>query len=179
MRIATIHVGQETNDFNPLPTTIDDFKAFGILEGQEIIEKMAGKGQVGGIEVDLVSGEITYGLERLAMYLFDKKTVYELPFNAPDSDVPLTYGDVFLQNEQEQSAYNFEHADTEILFRHFADAEKECKSLLDAKLALPAYEKVLKAAHTFNLLDARGADEWLTLVQDAPQVVRDRRRKSG
>src|ERR687888_33753 len=65
--------------------------------------------QVGGIEVDLVAGEITYGLERLAMYLFDKKTVYELPFNSPGSNVPLTYGDVFLQNEREQSAYNFEH----------------------------------------------------------------------
>jgi Glycyl-tRNA synthetase, alpha subunit len=69
--------------------------------------------QVGGIEVDLVSGEITYGLERLAMYLFDKKSIYELPFNRADSEVPLTYGDVFLQNEREQSAYNFEHADTE------------------------------------------------------------------
>ena len=65
--------------------------------------------QVGGIEVDLVSGEITYGLERLAMYLFDKKSIYDLPFNRADSEVPLTYGDVFLQNEQEQSAYNFEH----------------------------------------------------------------------
>ncbi len=72
--------------------------------------------QVGGIEVDLVAGEITYGLERLAMYLFDKKSVYDLPFNRADSDVPLTYGDVFLQNEREQSAYNFEHADTGMLF---------------------------------------------------------------
>ena len=83
--------------------------------------------QVGGIEVDLVSGEITYGLERLAMYLFDKKSVYDLPFNRTDSEVPLSYGDVFLQNEQEQSTYNFEVADTEMLFRHFADAEKECQ----------------------------------------------------
>ena len=112
--------------------------------------------QVGGIEVDLVSGEITYGLERLAMYLFDKKTVYELPFNAPDSDVPLTYGDVFLQNEQEQSAYNFEHADTDMLFRHFADAEKECGRMISARLPLPAYEQCIKASHAFNLLDARG-----------------------
>ena len=112
--------------------------------------------QVGGIEVDLVSGEITYGLERLAMYLFDKKTVYELPFNAPDSGVPLTYGDVFLQNEQEQSAYNFEHADTDMLFRHFADAEKECGRMISARLPLPAYEQCIKASHAFNLLDARG-----------------------
>ncbi|HJQ59329.1 MAG TPA: glycine--tRNA ligase subunit alpha [Vineibacter sp.] len=115
--------------------------------------------QVGGIEVELVSGEITYGLERLAMYLFDKKSMYELPFNRPDSPAPVTYGDVFLRNEREQSAYNFERADTEILFRRFADAEKECAALLggsNAKLALPAYDQCLRAAHTFNMLDARG-----------------------
>ena len=112
--------------------------------------------QVGGIEVDLVAGEITYGLERLAMYLFDKKSVYELPYNRANSDVPLTYGDVFLQNEREQSAYNFEHADTEMLFRHFADAEKECGRLVEKKLPLPAYEQCIKAIHAFNLLDARG-----------------------
>jgi glycyl-tRNA synthetase alpha chain len=112
--------------------------------------------QVGGIEVDLVSGEITYGLERLAMYLFDKKSIFELPFNSPSSQVALTYGDVYLQNEREQSAYNFEHADTDMLFRHFADAEKECARMLERKLALPAYEQCIKASHTFNLLDARG-----------------------
>jgi glycyl-tRNA synthetase alpha chain len=112
--------------------------------------------QVGGIEVELVAGEVTYGLERLAMYLFDKKTVYDLPYNSPSSNVPMTYGDVFLQNEQEQSAYNFEHADTEMLFRHFADAEKECGRLIDKKLPLPAYEQCIKASHAFNMLDARG-----------------------
>ncbi len=112
--------------------------------------------QVGGIEVELVAGEITYGLERLAMYLFDKKTVYNLPYNSPSSNVPLTYGDVFLQNEQEQSAYNFEHADTEMLFRHFADAEKESGRMIEKKLPLPAYEQCIKASHAFNLLDARG-----------------------
>jgi glycyl-tRNA synthetase alpha chain len=112
--------------------------------------------QVGGIEVELVAGEATYGLERLAMYLFDKKTVYELPYNSSSSNVPLTYGDVFLQNEQEQSAYNFEHADTEMLFRHFADAEKECGRMIEKKLPLPAYEQCIKASHAFNLLDARG-----------------------
>ncbi len=112
--------------------------------------------QVGGIDVDLVSGEITYGLERLAMYLFDKKSIFDLPFNRADSDVPLSYADVFLQNEQEQSAYNFEHADTDMLFRHFADAEKECGRLIAACLPLPAYEQCIKASHAFNLLDARG-----------------------
>ena len=70
--------------------------------------------------------------------------------------MPLTYGDVFLQNEQEQSAYNFEHADTEMLFRHFADAEKECARMIERKLPLPAYEQCIKASHAFNLLDARG-----------------------
>ena len=103
-----------------------------------------------------MSGEITYGLERLAMYLFDKKTIYDLPFNRTDSEVPLTYGDVFLQNEQEQSTYNFEVADTDMLFRHFADAEKECQRLIERKLPLPAYEQCIKASHCFNLLDARG-----------------------
>jgi glycyl-tRNA synthetase alpha chain len=112
--------------------------------------------QVGGIEVELVAGEVTYGLERLAMYLFDKKTVYELPYNSPSSNVPMTYGDVFLQNEQEQSAYNFEHADTERLFRHFADAEQESGRMIEKNLPLPAYEQCIKASHAFNMLDARG-----------------------
>jgi glycyl-tRNA synthetase alpha chain len=112
--------------------------------------------QVGGIEVELVAGEVTYGLERLAMYLFDKKTVYELPYNSPSSNVPMTYGDVFLQNEQEQSAYNFEHADTEMLFRHFADAEQESGRMIEKNLPLPAYEQCIKASHAFNMLDARG-----------------------
>ena len=103
-----------------------------------------------------MAGELTYGLERLAMYLFDKKTVYDLPFNAPTPTVPLTYGDVFLENEQEQSAYNFEVADTEMLFRHFADAEKECGRLIEQQAAAAGLRPVLKACHCFNLLDARG-----------------------
>ena len=115
--------------------------------------------QVGGIECEVTSGEITYGLERLAMYLFDKKSIYDLPYNQPGSEVPLSYGDVFHRNEREQSTYNFERADTDMLFRHFADAEKECGALLggiNARLALPAYEQCIKASHAFNLLDARG-----------------------
>jgi glycyl-tRNA synthetase alpha chain len=112
--------------------------------------------QVGGIDVELVSGEITYGLERLAMYLFDKKSIFELPFNRADSEVPLSYADVFLQNEREQSTYNFEVADTDMLFRHFADAEKECGRLIAKNLPLPAYEQCIKASHCFNMLDARG-----------------------
>jgi glycyl-tRNA synthetase alpha chain len=107
--------------------------------------------QVGGFDCAPVSAEITYGLERLAMYVQGVENVYDLKFNTQ-----WRYGEVFHQAEREYSAYNFEHSDTEILFRHFADAEKECKSLLDAGLALPAYDQCLKASHNFNLLDARG-----------------------
>jgi glycyl-tRNA synthetase alpha chain len=109
--------------------------------------------QVGGFDCTPVSAEITYGLERLAMYVQGIENIYDLKFNDR-----FRYGEVFLQNEQEFSAYNFERANTDILFQHFADAEKECKALLeqDPPLALPAYDQVLKASHNFNLLDARG-----------------------
>jgi glycyl-tRNA synthetase alpha chain len=108
--------------------------------------------QVGGIECKPVAGELTYGLERLAMYIQGKENVYDLDFNGAG----LTYGDVFLENEREFSAYNLEFADTEQLLAHFADAEKECNALLDKKLPLPAYDQCIKASHRFNLLDARG-----------------------
>jgi glycyl-tRNA synthetase alpha chain len=110
--------------------------------------------QVGGIECSPVSVELTYGLERLAMYVQGVENVYELDWDGSGT----TYGDVFLQNEREGSAYNFEHADTERLFRHFADAEAECKTLLalEPPLVLPAYDQCIKASHRFNLLDARG-----------------------
>ena len=112
--------------------------------------------QVGGLDCRPVTGEITYGLERLAMYLQGVESVYDLVW----ADGPrgrVTYRDVFHQNEVEQSAYNFEHADVGVLLRHFDDHERACNELLEAKLALPAYEQVLKASHTFNLLDARRA----------------------
>ncbi len=113
--------------------------------------------QVGGIECSLVAGEITYGLERLAMYIQGKERVYDLDFNGqPPGKGGVTYGNVFLQNEREQSAYNFERANTEKLFQHFKDAEAECQALLAADLALPAYDQCIKASHNFNLLDARG-----------------------
>ena len=108
--------------------------------------------QVGGIGCKPVTGEITYGLERLAMYLQGKERVFDLVWTEG-----LTYGDVYLQNEQEQSAYNFEHSDIEFLLLAFAAHEKQARTLIERSLALPAYEQVLKAAHTFNLLDARGA----------------------
>ena len=108
--------------------------------------------QVGGIDCKPITGEITYGLERLAMYLQGKERVFDLVWTEG-----LTYGDVYLQNEQEQSAYNFEHSDVDFLLGAFTAHEKQAKHLIDTQLALPAYEQVLKAAHSFNLLDARGA----------------------
>ena len=113
--------------------------------------------QVGGIPCDPISGEITYGMERLAMYIQGVENVYDLKWNRPQEGKPVfTYREVFHQNEVEFSAYNLEYADTEQLLRHFQDAEKECQSLLDKKLALPAYDQCIKASHRFNLLDARG-----------------------
>ncbi len=108
--------------------------------------------QVGGIECAPVSGEITYGLERLATYIQGKDSVYDLAYN----DHGVTYGDVFLENEKQFSAYNFEHADTGILFRQFTEAQEQCKALTEAKLPLPAYDQAIKASHIFNLLNARG-----------------------
>ena len=114
--------------------------------------------QVAGFECAPVSGELTYGLERLAMYVQGVERVYDLNYNGAG----VSYGDVFLQAEQEYSRYNFEHADTAILFQHFKDAEAECRALLEKGdgerhlLALPAYDQCIKASHAFNLLDARG-----------------------
>ncbi len=108
--------------------------------------------QVGGIECDPVSTELTYGLERLAMYVQGVENVYDLDYNGAG----VTYGEVFKRAEIEFSAYNFEHADTKLLFRHFADAEQECRALLAQALPLPAYDQCIKASHAFNLLDARG-----------------------
>ncbi|MBL3599466.1 MAG: glycine--tRNA ligase subunit alpha [gamma proteobacterium endosymbiont of Lamellibrachia anaximandri] len=112
--------------------------------------------QVGGLDCRPVTGEITYGLERIAMYLQGVESVYDLIWaNGPDG--PVTYGDVFHQNEVEQSAFNFEHAEVDALFGWFDTCEKESQRLIEIGLPLPAYEQVLKASHTFNLLDARHA----------------------
>ena len=108
--------------------------------------------QVGGIAVAVPSFEMTYGLERLAMYVQGVERVYDLDFNGAG----VTYGDVFLRAEREYSAHNFEYAGTAMLARHFADAEGECAALLAAGLPLPAYDQCIKASHLFNLLDARG-----------------------
>ncbi|ABM05401.1 glycyl-tRNA synthetase alpha chain [Psychromonas ingrahamii 37] len=112
--------------------------------------------QVGGLECSPVTGEITYGLERIAMYVQGVESIYDLVW----TDGPmgkLTYGDIFHQNEVEQSSYNFEHADVDALFNQFNQCEKDSQKLIEAGLALPAYEQVMKASHAFNLLDARHA----------------------
>ena len=112
--------------------------------------------QVGGLECYPVTGEITYGLERIAMYLQNVDSIYDLIWaKGPQGDV--TYGDVFLQNEVEMSAYNFEHADVAALFQAFDQYETDCQKLVGSQLPLPAYEMVMKASHAFNLLDARKA----------------------
>jgi tetrameric-type glycyl-tRNA synthetase alpha subunit len=108
--------------------------------------------QLGGLDVEVVSGEITYGLERLAMFLQEKRTAFDLEW-APG----FTWGEVYRESERQWSIYNFEDASVEMLMRHFADYEAECGRLLEHKLPLPAYDQALKASHTFNVLDARGA----------------------
>ena len=112
--------------------------------------------QAGGLECFPVTGEITYGLERIAMYLQNVDNVYDLIWTESPKNF-VTYGDVYLQNEIEMSAYNFEHANVEQLFKAFENCEIECSLLIDQHLSLPAYEMVMKASHTFNLLDARKA----------------------
>ncbi len=114
--------------------------------------------QVGGIDCKPITGEITYGLERLAMYLQGVENVYDLLYAHGQNGAPdIKYGDVFLQNEIEQSTYNFEHSDVDFLLQAFGAHEKQSQYLMTQQLALPAYEQLLKAGHTFNLLDARGA----------------------
>jgi glycyl-tRNA synthetase alpha chain len=131
--------------------------------------------QVGGFDCDPVCAEITYGLERLAMYVQNVEFVYDLAFcEQPDGNKEVVrYGEVFHQSEQEFSTYNFERADTALLFKHFEDAERECKALLngDRKLALPAYDQCIKASHNFNLLDARGV---ISVTERAAYIARVR-----
>jgi glycyl-tRNA synthetase alpha chain len=112
--------------------------------------------QVGGIACKPVTGELTYGLERLAMYLQNVDSMFDIVW-AETANGTVTYGDVFLQNEKEMSAYNFEHADTDLLFQQFDNFEADAERILALDLPLPAYEMVMKASHLFNLLDARRA----------------------
>jgi len=132
--------------------------------------------QVGGLDCKPVLGEITYGLERLAMYLQDIENVYDLVWTHLPDGTPVTYGNVFYQNEVEQSQYAFEHSNVELLFRQFNDYEQEAKRLLEASLPLPAYEMILKAGHSFNLLDARGA---ISVTERAAYIGRIRNLSRG
>ena len=144
--------------------------------------------QVGGLDCRPVTGEITYGLERIAMYLQGVKSVFDLVWTRGPQGA-ITYGDVFHQNEVEQSAYNFEHADVSYLFGYFDQCEQESNKLIGLGLPLPAYEQVLKASHTFNLLDARHAisvterQRYIlrvrALARDVAQAYYDAREKLG
>jgi glycyl-tRNA synthetase alpha chain len=129
------------------------------LDGMEVTQFTYFQ-EVGSLACKPVLGEITYGLERLAMYLQGKESVYDLvwtPGTETQASTPILYGDVYHQNEVEQSRYNFELSNTDLLFRHFSEYEGEAKRLMQAQCVLPAYEMVMKCSHTFNLLDARGA----------------------
>ena len=141
--------------------------------------------QVAGVECAPVSGELTYGLERLACYLQNVDRIMDLNFNGQEGAGRVTYGDVFLQAEQEYSRHNFEHADTEMLFRQFQDAERACRAYLQVgeagdrhAMALPAYDQCIKASHVFNLLDARGVIS-VTERQSYILRVRDLARACG
>lgn len=124
------------------------------LDGMEVTQFTYFQ-QVGGIPCEIISGEITYGIERLAMYLQDKNNVYDIVWDNYN-DRLVTYGDVHKRGEFEFSKYNFEIANTDMLFKQFENASNECKNALSAALALPAYDYCMLAAHTFNVLDARG-----------------------
>ena len=128
--------------------------------------------QVGGIECKPVAGELTYGLERLAMYIQGVENVYDLDWNGQG----VSYGEVFLQNEREQSAYNLEFANTEKLFKDFENAEAECAAILEKNLPLPAYDQCIKASHIFNLLDARGV---IGVTERASYIARVRALAKG
>ena len=133
--------------------------------------------QICGIDCDPVSGELTYGLERLAMYVQGVENVFDLDWNGlPRDQGGVTYGDVYKQAEVEFSAYNFEHADTAMLTRHFEDAERECAAILGHGLALPAYDQCLKASHLFNMLDARGV---ISVTERAAYIARIRALAKG
>ena len=126
------------------------------LDGMEVTQFTYFQ-QVGGVELSRTPGEITYGLERLAMYIQGVENVYDLTWVQNPDGTKVSYGEVFLRNEKEFSAYNFEHADVAFMHEIFDRAEADCKRLSEVSLFLPAYEEVIKASHAFNLLDARGA----------------------
>ena len=141
-----------------------------LLNGMEISQFTYFQ-QVGGLDCRPVTGEITYGLERIALYIQGVDSVFDLKWNEN-----FSYGDIYHQNEVEQSAYNFKHANVDVLRPQFDNCEAACTQLLEEKLPLPAYEQVLKASHTFNLLDARGA---ISVTERARYIGRVRNLSKG
>lgn len=140
------------------------------FNGMEIVQ-FTYMQQVGGIECDLIPGELTYGLERIAMHIQNVDNIFDINWNGKTGNERITYGDVFLESEKQQSRYILECSDSEILFRHFADAEKMSKLLLEKELPIPAYEQSLKASHLLNLLDARGV---ISSIERASYIARIR-----
>ncbi len=128
--------------------------------------------QMGGHSCDPVAVELTYGMERLALYIQGKENVYDLDWDGSG----VTYGDIFLDHERHYSAFNFDHAPVDILRRHFADCESTCRDLIGAGLALPAYDHCIKASHIFNLLDARGA---ISVAERKSHILRVRELAAG
>jgi glycyl-tRNA synthetase alpha chain len=145
------------------------------LDGMEITQ-FTWFQQAGGIECKPVLGEITYGLERLCMYLQDVDDVFDIVWTRGPDGTPVTYRDVYHQNEVEQSAYNFEHADVAELFHRFDACEAEALKLVELGLPLPAYDQVCKASHSFNLLDARRA---ISVTERQRYILRVRRMSQG
>ncbi len=127
--------------------------------------------QVGGIDCKLVAGEITYGLERIAMHVQNVDNIFDINWNGASGNEKITYGDVFLENEKQNSAFMLEHSSPEMLFRNFADCEEMAQVLIAKKLPIPAYEQALKTSHLLNLLDARGA---ISTTERASYIARVR-----
>jgi len=140
------------------------------FNGMEIVQ-FTYMQQIGGIECELIPGELTYGLERVAMHIQGVDNIFDLNWNGLEGKKKITYRDVFLENEKQNSAYVLEHSNIDVIFRHFADAESASKLLSEKKLPIPAYEQALKASHLLNLLDARGV---ISATERASYIARVR-----
>ena len=140
------------------------------FNGMEIVQ-FTYMQQIGGIECELIPGELTYGLERVAMHIQGVDNIFDLNWNGLEGDKKITYRDVFLENEKQNSAYILEYLDVDVIFRHFADAENASRLLSEKLLPIPAYEQALKASHLLNLLDARGV---ISATERASYIARVR-----
>ncbi|MDA0902317.1 MAG: glycine--tRNA ligase subunit alpha [Proteobacteria bacterium] len=140
------------------------------FNGMEIVQ-FTYMQQIGGIECEVTPGELTYGLERIAMHIQGVDNIFDLNWNGEEGDKKITYGDVFLENEKQHSAYILEHSNPETLFRHFQDAQDQSNLLLEKELPIPAYEQALKASHLLNMLDARGV---ISATERASYILRVR-----